>query len=88
MIVRCEYRDLDTRTGPMRTYIYTPASAKGEEKFPGLLLDPEIVVRQHRPRRLMIVIDLRRHDDVSVTGELHRQPYDRAGLLKESVERR
>jgi len=42
MIVRSEYRDLDTPTGPMRTYIYTPVSQKGRAKFPGLLLYPEI----------------------------------------------
>src|SRR5437763_12617059 len=42
MIVRSEYRDLDTPTGPMRTYVYTPVSQKGKARFPGLLLYPEI----------------------------------------------
>ena len=39
MIVRSSYADLDTSTGPMRTYVYAPA---GEGKWPGLLLYPEI----------------------------------------------
>src|SRR5947209_19139133 len=42
MIVRSEYRDLDTPTGPMRTYVYTPVSQKGKARFPGLILYPEI----------------------------------------------
>src|SRR5437764_7964349 len=39
MIVRSEIRDLDTPTGPMRTYVYAPATDK---KVPGLVLYPEI----------------------------------------------
>ena len=41
MIVRSEFRDLDTPTGPMRTYIYRPDGAK-EKRYPGLVLYPEI----------------------------------------------
>jgi carboxymethylenebutenolidase len=39
MIIKSSFVDLDTSTGPMRTYIYAPA---GEGKWPGLLLYPEI----------------------------------------------
>jgi carboxymethylenebutenolidase len=42
MIVRSETLDLDTSTGPMRTYVYTPAPRKAKTSFPGLLLYPEI----------------------------------------------
>jgi carboxymethylenebutenolidase len=42
MIVRSEFRDLDTPTGPMRTHVYTPARPTGSQRFPGLLLYPEI----------------------------------------------
>lgn len=41
MIVRSEFRDLDTPTGPMRTYVYTPAGPSSR-RYPGLLLYPEI----------------------------------------------
>ncbi len=40
MIVKSESRDLDTPTGAMRTYVYTPADT--DRKFPGLILYPEI----------------------------------------------
>src|SRR5688572_19886440 len=39
MIVRSQIQDLETPTGPMRTYVYTPG---GDGKYPGLLLYPEI----------------------------------------------
>ena len=42
MIVRSEFRDLDTPTGPMRTHVYTPVRPAGSRRFPGLLLYPEI----------------------------------------------
>jgi carboxymethylenebutenolidase len=42
MIVRREFRDLDTPTGPMRTHVYTPVRPAGSRRFPGLLLYPEI----------------------------------------------
>ena len=41
MIVKSEFKDLDTPTGPMRTYIYKPAEPKGK-RYPGLVLYPEI----------------------------------------------
>lgn len=40
MIVRSELVDLDTPTGPMRTYVYAPASTA--RQYPGLILYPEI----------------------------------------------
>ena len=57
MIVRSEFRDLDTPTGPMRTYVYTPVHPTGARKYPGLLLYPEIfqqtapIARLSRPAR-------------------------------------
>ena len=42
MIVKTEFRDLDTPTGPMRTHIYAPADARASKKVAGLLLYPEI----------------------------------------------
>lgn len=40
MIVTSEFVDLDTPTGPMRTYVYAPKP--GSRRYPGLLLYPEI----------------------------------------------
>jgi carboxymethylenebutenolidase len=42
MFDRSELRDLDTPTGPMRTHLYTPVRPTGSQRFPGLLLYPEI----------------------------------------------
>jgi carboxymethylenebutenolidase len=42
MIVQSEFRDLKTPTGPMRTYVYSPAGASASNKVPGILLYPEI----------------------------------------------
>lgn len=42
MIVRSEFRDLDTPTGPMRTHVYTPMHPTVSKKYPGLVLYPEI----------------------------------------------
>jgi carboxymethylenebutenolidase len=41
MIVKTEYRDLDTPTGPMRVHVYAPHRARAT-KYPGLILYPEI----------------------------------------------
>lgn len=41
MIVRAEHRDLQTPTGPMRTYVYAP-NVRARETVPGLVLYPEI----------------------------------------------
>jgi carboxymethylenebutenolidase len=42
MIVRAEFRDLDTPTGPMRTHVYTPTHPTIPKRYPGLVLYPEI----------------------------------------------
>ena len=42
MIVRSEFRDLETPTGPMRTYVYAPVHPTLARKYPGLVLYPEI----------------------------------------------
>lgn len=41
-MVRSEFRDLETPTGPMRTYIYTPVHPTLARKYPGMVLYPEI----------------------------------------------
>ncbi len=41
MIIQTSFRDLETPTGSMRTHVYAPAK-EGPEKYPGLLLYPEI----------------------------------------------
>lgn len=40
MLIRSEFVDLDTPTGPMRTYVYAPADTS--RRYPGLVLYPEI----------------------------------------------
>ena len=48
MTVHDSILDLDTPTGPMRTYVYTPVPANGrDEPVPGLVLYSEIF-QQHR----------------------------------------
>src|SRR6266849_9642980 len=41
MIVRTEYRDVPSATGPMRVHIYAPAASPARQ-YPGLVLYPEI----------------------------------------------
>jgi hypothetical protein len=45
------------------------------------LLGAGLVVAQHRPQGLVLVVDLRRHQHEAVTGELRREPGDRSRLL-------
>ena len=42
MIVKTDFKDLDTPTGKMRTHVYTPVHPSGGKRYPGLLLYPEI----------------------------------------------
>ena len=42
MIVRTEFRDLQTPTGVMRCHLYAPAAPAGDKRYPGLVLYPEI----------------------------------------------
>ena len=53
MIVRSEFRDLDTPTGPMRTHVYTPVHPTTARKYPGLLLYSEIF-QQTAPDRAAV----------------------------------
>lgn len=55
MNVRDEILDLETPTGVMRTYVYSPVQAQGrEKKVPGLLLYSEIFQQTQPIRRLAV----------------------------------
>lgn len=55
MIVQDSHLDLDTPTGPMRTYVYTPAPPRGlPAQFPGLILYSEIFQQTEPIRRLAV----------------------------------
>ena len=43
----------------------------------------DVVVGEHRAERLVLVIDLGRHHDVAVAGELDAQARDGCGLLED-----
>ncbi len=88
MIVRSEFRDLDTPTGPMRTHVYTPVRPAGAQRFPGLLLYPEIFQQTAPIARLSV--QLASHGYVVMAPEIyheHEPPgtvlgYDDAGTDK------
>lgn len=85
MIVRYEFRDLDTPTGPMRTHVYTPAPPSGARRYPGLLLYPEIYQQTGPIARLSM--QFAGHGYVVMAPEIyheHEPPgtvlaYDKAG---------
>jgi carboxymethylenebutenolidase len=54
MTVQDEKTDLPTPTGPMRTYIYRPAGATGDRRYPGLVLYSEIFQQTAPIRRLAV----------------------------------
>ncbi len=55
MIVQDSFIDLETPTGPMRTYVYTPAPPrKLPAKFPGLFLYSEIFQQTEPIRRIAV----------------------------------
>lgn len=55
MIVQDSHLELDTPTGPMRTYVYTPAPPRGRPaQFPGLFLYSEIFQQTEPIRRLAV----------------------------------
>jgi carboxymethylenebutenolidase len=55
MIVQDSHVDLATPTGPMRTYVYTPAPPLGKPaQFPGLILYSEIFQQTEPIRRLAV----------------------------------
>jgi carboxymethylenebutenolidase len=88
MIVRSEYRDLDTPTGAMRTYVYTPVPRAGTRKYPGLLLYPEIF--QQTPPIARLSVQLAGHGYVVMAPEIYHEHeplgtvlgYDDAGKEK------
>jgi carboxymethylenebutenolidase len=88
MIVRTDYRDLDTPTGPMRTHVYTPIHPSGSKKYPGLVLYPEIF--QQTPPIARLSVQLAGHGYVVMAPEIyheHEPPgtvlgYDDAGKEK------
>jgi carboxymethylenebutenolidase len=88
MIVRSEFRDLDTPTGPMRTHVYTPVHPSGVRKFPGLLLYPEIFQQTAPIARLSV--QLAGHGYLVMAPEIYHEHeplgtvlgYDEAGKDK------
>jgi carboxymethylenebutenolidase len=55
MIVRDSFQDVPTPTGPMRTYVYAPAGAPGQQRRdPGLVLYSEIFQQTAPVRRLAV----------------------------------
>lgn len=88
MIVRSEYRDLETPTGPMRTYVYTPVHPTVARKYPGLLLYSEIF--QQTAPIVRLCVQLASHGYVVMSPEIyhdHEPPgtvlgYDDAGRDK------
>src|SRR4029079_10312683 len=88
MIVRSEFRDLETPTGPMRTHVYTPVHPTVARKYPGLLLYSEIFQQTAPLARLCV--QLASHGYVVMAPEIyheHEPPgtvlaYDKAGTDK------
>jgi carboxymethylenebutenolidase len=86
MVVRHEFRDLDTPTGPMRTHIYAPMDSA--QRVPGLVLYPEIYQQTGPIERLSI--QFASHGYVVMAPEIyheHEPPgtvlaYDKAGTDK------
>jgi len=71
MIVRSEFRDLDTPTGPMRTYVYTPTHPTVAKKYPGLLLYSEIFQQTAPIARLCV--QLASHGHVVMAPEIYHE---------------
>jgi carboxymethylenebutenolidase len=88
MIVRSDFVDLDTPTGPMRTHVYAPVPAAGGGRYPGLLLYPEIYQQTGPIARLSM--QFASHGYVVMAPEIyheHEPPgtvlaYDKAGTDK------
>jgi carboxymethylenebutenolidase len=88
VIVRTEFRDLDTPTGLMRVHVYAPAAPAGDRRYPGLLLYPEIYQQTGPIARLSA--QLASHGYVVMAPEIyheHEPPgtvlaYDQAGTDK------
>jgi carboxymethylenebutenolidase len=71
MIVRSEFRDLDTPTGPMRTHVYTPVHPTVARKYPGLLLYSEIFQQTAPIARLCV--QLASHGYVVMSPEIYHE---------------
>jgi carboxymethylenebutenolidase len=54
MTVHDAIEDLETPTGPMRTYIYTPGDSRPAARYPGLILYSEIFQQTAPVRRLAV----------------------------------
>jgi carboxymethylenebutenolidase len=88
MIVRSELRDLETPTGPMRTYVYTPVHPTVVKKYPGLVLYPEIFQQTAPIARLSV--QFASHGYVVMAPEIYHEHeplgtvlgYDDAGKEK------
>ncbi len=78
MIVRSEYRDLETPTGPMRTHVYAPAPAGASRKYPGLVLYPEIFQQTAPIARLCV--QLAGHGYVVMAPEIYHE-HEPAGTV-------
>jgi carboxymethylenebutenolidase len=78
MIVRSEFRDLDTPTGPMRTYVYTPVAPAAGTRFPGLLLYPEIF--QQTAPIVRLSVQLASHGHVVMAPEIYHE-HEPAGTV-------
>jgi carboxymethylenebutenolidase len=78
MIVRSEFRDLDTPTGPMRTYVYTPAAPGGGRTYPGLVLYPEIFQQTAPIARLCV--QLASHGHLVMAPEIYHE-HEPAGTV-------
>jgi carboxymethylenebutenolidase len=71
MIVRAEFRDLETPTGPMRTHVYTPVHPTGSRRHPGLVLYPEIF--QQTPPIARLCVQLASHGYVVMAPEIYHE---------------
>src|SRR5438105_2316882 len=71
MIVRSEFRDLETPTGPMRTYVYAPVPAAGDKWYPGLVLYPEIF--QQTAPIVRLSVQLASHGYVVMAPEIYHE---------------
>jgi len=88
VIVRTDFVDLETPTGPMRTHVYAPVPPTGTTRYPGLLLYPEIY--QQTGPIVRLSQQLAGHGYVVMAPEIyheHEPPgtvlaYDKAGTDK------
>ncbi|HEY5609941.1 MAG TPA: dienelactone hydrolase family protein, partial [Thermoanaerobaculia bacterium] len=88
MLIRSEYRDLETPTGPMRIHVYSPSGRDAARKYPGLLLYPEIF--QQTGPIVRLSMQFAAHGYVVMAPEIYHEheppgtviPYDDSGREK------